>query len=100
MISIYLDDLRQPKYNFMHIARNYEDCIDLLENNKVQILSLDHDLGGESKTGYDVCKYIVQYDLWPEEIYMHSMNPVGRDNMYKLLDRYRPESVKLYRYGL
>jgi hypothetical protein len=94
-INVYLDDIRDPLPGFV-LARTYYECIDLLQKHDVYILSLDHDLGGK-RTGYDVCKYIVENNRWPDEIYLHTANPVGRDNMYQLLNRYKSDHVKLYR---
>jgi hypothetical protein len=59
-INIYVDDLRVCPEGFV-IARNIDEAIYYLENYKIAILSLDHDLGEDSKgnllpTGYDVVK--------------------------------------------
>lgn len=89
MVNVYLDDLRVCPEGFV-IARTYEDAIELLENNKVGILSLDHDLGEDKegnllKTGYDLVKYICENDCDIEKIYIHTDNTVGRTNMYETL---------------
>lgn len=103
MINLFLDDIRNCKFNDFIIARSYEECIDFINKNKINTLSLDHDLGTK-ETGYDVCKYIVckkeedNIDLWPNEIYLHTDNPVGRQNMFQLLNRYAPEKTKIYSY--
>ncbi len=98
MINIFLDDLRKCPNGFI-LARNYQECINLLTQNQVSILSLDHDLGSEYEpTGYDVCKYIIEHDLFPKSVYLHTSNPVGRMNMYQLLERYKPASMKLFMY--
>lgn len=88
-INVYLDDLRLCPEGFK-IARTYEDAIDLIKNNKVGILSLDHDLGEDKdgnllKSGYDLVKYICEYGCDIEKIYIHTDNVVGRENMYKTL---------------
>ncbi len=51
------------------------------------VLSLDHDLGDDEPTGYDLLNWI-EKDIATEEnfypdilFYMHSANPVGRMNM-------------------
>lgn len=89
MINVYVDDLRDCPQGFV-IARNYNDAIHLLENNEVNILSLDHDLGEDEQgellpTGYDLVKYICENNLKANRIYLHTDNPVGRDNMYHTL---------------
>jgi hypothetical protein len=104
MINIFLDDIRSCPKGFV-LARTRFECQRLLETNKVNILSLDHDLGeGHLGTGYDVAMFIVEQqeaynrNIWPKEIYLHTDNPVGRENMYQLLNRYRPSDVKVYPY--
>ena len=62
---IYVDDLRDPDFIHSHldtrIARTYTEAIHLIEiftnSGDDIILDLDHDLG-ETKTGYDIAKYI------------------------------------------
>ena len=52
------------------------------------MLDLDHDLG-ETKTGYDICKFIVENELTKcGYIILHTQNPVGMANMKQLLSHY------------
>jgi hypothetical protein len=95
MVKIFLDDMR-PCPNGFILAKNYKECITLLKNNKVDVISLDHDLGG-NKSGYDVVKYMVEYDIYPSTIILHSANPVGVQNMEQLLKRYVPSHVTVIR---
>jgi CheY-like chemotaxis protein len=55
-------------------------------------LFLDHDLGGESYvpsgpgTGYEVACWLEKHpEKKPGQIFLHSLNPVGRDNMKSAL---------------
>ena len=101
MINLFLDDLRECPSGFI-LARNDLTCRRwlLLHKTKLNILSLDHDLG-EEETGYDFVKWLVETGMsdpsvYPKVIYLHTANPVGRHNMYQLLNRYKPEWVKLH----
>jgi len=102
MVNIFLDDCRECPDRFI-IARNASDCRFLLLENEVNILSLDHDLGDiNTENGYDFCKWLVEIGIdnpkiYPKVIYLHTANGVGRDNMFKLLERYKPAWVKLHR---
>lgn len=62
-INLYIDDIRRCPDGFV-VARNYDKAIELLNNNIINILSLDHDLGidehGVEKNGYDIVKYIYE----------------------------------------
>jgi hypothetical protein len=92
LIHIYLDDFRPPPKGFMH-AKSADECILLLDNYEVEILSLDYDLGWGQKTGYDVARWIAQHNKFPREIYLHSSSPSARVRMYELLDRAKPADV-------
>lgn len=92
---IYVDDLRDPDCLHSHldtrIARTYAEAIHLIEvftnSGDDIILDLDHDLG-ETKTGYDIAKYIVSNHLPLLGFHLHTANPVGRQNMEQLLTHY------------
>jgi len=105
-INIFLDDIRKCPVNFI-LAKTKFICANLLDNNKTNILSLDHDLGDIScGNGYDVAIHIVEMqeinniNIWPKEIFIHTDNPVGRNNMYKLLTRYAPDEILIHHYPL
>ncbi len=87
-INLYLDDLRDCPKDF-EVARNVNVAKKLFEDYDIGILSLDHDLGEDENgllpTGYDFVKYFCEYGLYAESIYIHTANPVGRENMYKTL---------------
>jgi len=55
-------------------------------------IGFDHDLG-EDKSGYDAAKWLVDYcidnDKDLPEWFVQSANPVGRDNINKLLQNYK-----------
>lgn len=93
-MKIFLDDLREAPQGYV-TARTYEECIELLKNNEVEVLSLDHDLGTD-KTGYDVCLWLAENEYFIPEIYIHSANPVGQMNMTQLLNRYMPKETKFF----
>ena len=93
---IWIDDLRRPPstYDSQRTvwAKTYRGAVALLETfcnreNLRVILDLDHDLG-QAKSGYDVCKYVVENHLPLAGFRIHSMNPVGRDNMIQLMTHY------------
>jgi len=103
MINLFLDDLRECPSGFV-LVRNEFECRKWLALNKgkINILSLDHDLGENEPTGYDFVRWLIEEGIgnptiYPKEIYLHTANGVGRDNMFKLLDRYKPDWVKLHR---
>lgn len=87
---LYVDDIRNPKYNLLSyevtLARTYKSAIESLLKFEYDIVDLDNDLG-EEKEGYDIAKFIVENNIYIPYIYIHTMNPVARDNMKQLLEK-------------
>lgn len=99
---LYVDDIRQPNiirystYSYkIIISKNYDDAINMLNTCKFNAIDLDHDLG-EDKTGYDICKYIIENNIKLDRVYIHTSNPVGRYNMKQLLERYTNNQIIIY----
>lgn len=105
-MKLWLDDIREPPAPWIDIdealklpphikmdwwvwAKDAESAIYGLRFLELSECSLDHDLGGEM-SGYDVVKFMCEYEVWPEVVKVHSMNPVGRQNMLQLIERYKP----------
>lgn len=99
MINVYLDDFRPCPKGFV-LARNVEECLLLLGNCKVDILSLDHDLGIGEPTGFDLVKQMVEKGYYANEIYLHSSSRSGRMNMYELLQQHKPDNVIIYEHPI
>lgn len=106
-MKLFLDDLRPCPEGYV-LARTVEEAIAIMNGpQQIKIISLDHDLGGidgtYTKTGYDFCLWLIEkwyYDPFsfaPNDIYMHTSNPVGRSNMFQLLSHYAPNYVKIHR---
>ena len=103
MIFIWLDDEREMpttkyhEYKMFH-AHNYEECIEIIDyalsRGEPIYIHFDHDLGAE-KSGYDVAKYIVTNEIPLKYFSIHSMNPAGTMNIYKLLSHYGYEYTRL-----
>ncbi len=84
-MKVYLDDLRPTPEGWVH-AYWPEDAIELLKSSKVEIISLDHDLGDDDHgTGYDVILWIEEAvattDFIAPEILVHSANSSAREKM-------------------
>ena len=96
-IYLFVDDER--KFNpdvlkddiVLITCRTYSSAIEVLghcrDNGWKAWVDLDHDLG-EAKTGYDICKFIVENQIPILGYSLHTMNPVGRQNMNQLLSHY------------
>lgn len=99
-VSIFiLDDSEERIEHFsrafvgkeFHWAKKVKDALDKLRNNEYNLIFLDHDLGGEytcgtDGDGIDVAKVMAAEKLQQDaEIWLHSCNSVGRQNMYNTL---------------
>ena len=87
-IKLYVDDER-PCPDGWVLARNYAEAFHHIDLRRVAVISLDHDLG-EDRTGYDIACYIEQLahedsSYKPPTIYVHSANPVGRQNIERVI---------------
>lgn len=108
-INLYVDDLRDCPDGFV-VARTYYEAIHILESREVAILTLDHDLGEdvdgkELPNGYDLVKYFCEHGLRADKIYIHTDNPVGRQNMYETLlaaqrRGFIDEDIEIYHYPI
>jgi hypothetical protein len=108
-LNLYVDDLRDCPDGYT-IVRNIDEAIYYIENFKIQILSLDHDLGEDSEgnllpTGYDLVKYICEKGLRADKIYIHTDNGVGRENMFHTLKAaqrrgFIDSDIEIYHYSI
>ena len=91
-MKLYLDDIRIPRTNGWVVVRSYDEFINHIEKNGLpEEMSLDHDLGEDTPTGYDCVRWMVyekQLDLRKTKINIHSANPVGEKNMEKLINNW------------
>ena len=92
-MKVWLDDERKAPEGWIHFT-NVEDLIPWvsIHMDEISIMSLDHDLGLEVKTGYDfMCwlegKIMIDGVKKIPKIKIHSANPVGKKKMKQVLDR-------------
>lgn len=108
---LWLDDIRDPNvfkdfyislfvsiYDEIVWVKNYDEFVNYITNNEFpNYIFFDHDLG-EELNGYDCCKYVVdfmmEHNIDPNKpsFIVQSANPVGRDNIYGLINNY----IKFY----
>ena len=98
-IRLWLDDTRNPvKFGCVgwKWVKTYDEAVRVLRTYNVTDISLDHDLGRNEKTGYDVILWIehavVYNNFVPPRMTVHSMNPVGSKNMLKGIEQIKKMS--------
>lgn len=92
-MKLWIDDVRPAPDGYAHLssvntAKVYiEYCEEF--NHEIEVIDIDHDAGAYAYRGGD---YIKLLD-WLEEtgrnypIHIHSMNPVGVENMRRIIQR-------------
>lgn len=94
MKYLWLDDVRPvPSYfnkSNAEVARTVDDAIDIFldinDGSDDICISFDHDLGS-NLSGYDFAKWLVEHNV-VGFFHIHSMNPVGANNIRQLLAHY------------
>ena len=106
-----------------HIARNYDQFTEMITRLGIpNMISFDHDLADEhyqevlwslnsknlnngvfrydkmkEKTGYECAKFLVNYclerNLDLPEYYIHTMNPIGAENIKSLFESYAKSRI-------
>jgi hypothetical protein len=98
-MKIWIDDLREAPEGFLRVytVNQAKRAIEYFEKKDgVELISLDHDAGDYACDGGD---YIKLLD-WLEEtgrsypIRIHSQNPVGVENMRRIIERNGWREVK------
>ena len=92
-IRIWLDDVRPAPEGYIH-CRSVNMAKKIIshaeeENQAIEVLDLDHDLGEYSIDGGDGIKLLDWLESRQKyyHIKLHTMNPVGLRNMQVIVDR-------------
>ena len=78
-------------------ARNVANALDQ-QVDRIESVSLDHDLGGDDTTR-PIVLYMCEHECWPESMYVHTGNVIGEEWLVGMIRRYAPEGT-LKGYGL
>ena len=104
-MKLWIDDVRPAPNGYIWVKTVEDAIIEILmtdilrmedENQEIELIDIDHDAGDYTKYGGD---YIKLLD-WLEEtdrnypIRIHSMNPVGVENMRRIIKRNGWKEVK------
>jgi hypothetical protein len=120
-MKLWLDDMRKPPWGYDLWAKTADEAIEMLQRHKdaIEHCSLDHDLADEhyldpsvtsytsyssppsvidrekykEKTGFYVLEWMKEQNQWVKHIHVHTLNPVGRENMVNFIKRHAPSEV-------
>lgn len=104
--NLFIDDERTPeqvtwgneafyqRYPWV-VVRNIEDMKrEVYARGFPEFISFDHDLGSREPSGKDCADWLINYDLDTQNMpnnfawFVHSKNPIGRENINKVLESY------------
>lgn len=99
-LKIWVDDIRRPPDDTWEWYKTswsvISDLILMHPSNKscirldgpVEVMSLDHDLGGDDTTR-PIILWCCENNFWPVEVRVHSANPVGVEWLEGMIERYK-----------
>lgn len=112
-MRIYVDDQRHAPSGWL-LVRTIAEAKELFQTGQVTEASLDHDMGAcaacqaagldmgsmetdettfmfwctHAEDGTKLVDWMIEHDVVPPVVYVHSMNPCGSRRMIQALDRY------------
>lgn len=97
-MKIWVDDIRPPPddtWTWLYTSKEavlylgtVKGNVDKGLPNEIFEMSLDHDLGGDDTTR-PIVLWMCENDFWPVEVVVHSANPVGREWLEGMIERYK-----------
>jgi hypothetical protein len=94
-VKLWVDDERKAPEGWLW-AVNSQIAINLLSGemgHRISEMSLDHDLGGDDTTRRIVL-WMCENEFWPAKIHVHTANPVGREWLEGMIERYKPRGAE------
>lgn len=88
-VPVGADMIAVPDYDSM--LRQIQVCV---QYNIPFGIHFDHDIGDPYFSGYTIARYIVENEVPMAAFAVHSMNPVGAQNIRQLLTHYGYQEVR------
>jgi hypothetical protein len=85
---LWVDDCKPAPDGFV-VARTYDDALKMLRRFDYTELYLDHDLGDDGRTGYDLLMQIIAENRLPPRVECISWNPAGRQRILAAIENHR-----------
>ncbi len=92
-MKIWVDDIRTPPDDTWCWIKTSQKAIAVLMARQIlgleiEVMSLDHDLGGDDTTR-PIVLWCCERNFWPVEFRVHSANPVGVEWLTGMIERYK-----------
>ncbi len=101
-MKLWVDDERPAPDDTWDVALTSDEAIEILALSQLPMwedeldeISLDHDLGGDD-TGFKVLDWMIDNNVWPKVLTIHTSNPPARQRMLAAANAEAPEDVEIY----
>jgi hypothetical protein len=96
-MKLFVDDERRAPRGWI-LATDCRDAREVLHmmastGNQLEAVSLDHDLGCSGETIMPLLVAMVDYELWPRELYVHTANEDAEEVMLAFIRAHAPEGT-------
>ncbi|HHT7237753.1 MULTISPECIES: cyclic-phosphate processing receiver domain-containing protein [Bacillus] len=85
-MNVYMDDQRGCPYGYV-LATTVESALQFVRSNKVNILSLDFNMGWRQKNGLDFVEAFCTEGLYVNEIHLHTNDVIGMHQMKQRIEK-------------
>lgn len=106
--KLWVDDERPAPDESWDVAKTADEAIKWLYGYRIRNIdngydpsfmiyevSLDHDLGGDD-TGFKVLDWMIEHNVWPKILTIHTSNPPARQRMLAAANAEAPPYVEIY----
>ena len=87
--KLWIDDVRPAPFGYVW-CKSVNEAKQIIENaSSIELINIDHDAGEYACNGGDYIKLLDWFEETKREyhIHIHSMNPVGVENMRRIIER-------------
>lgn len=88
MKNLWIDDIRVAPDGWLWAKTSQEAIAAIDANETFDMISFDHDLGGDDTSRAVVLWLCEHENKWPASAMVHSRNPVGAEWLNGMIDRY------------
>ena len=99
-MRLWVDDERPAPGDGWSLAKTSKQAIKSIQFGLgyaaiLEEVSLDHDLGGDD-TGFKVLDWMIENEVWPRTLTIHTSNPPARKRMLQAAAHEAPDWVDIY----
>lgn len=99
-MKLWIDDCRPAPDGYVWLQTVYDAVVEIMrcrnDNKEIELIDIDHDAGDCAKYGGDYINLLnwLEYNGFNYPIRIHSQNPVGVENMRRIIQKNGWREVK------